>query len=128
MQVLNEKTNRMPGVSLDAENHAVLLEGEAYPEDVLDYANQRVFISLTGAFQKISILTYDWELFKGSDYPVVPSKVWIRAVIMNSLSFDVIWKDFLIQSKVQLSSSVKQKWTKDCHVTAYIYGVLLLLL
>ena len=34
MQVLNEKTNRMPGVSLDAENHAVLLEGEAYPEDV----------------------------------------------------------------------------------------------
>ena len=34
MQVLNEKTNRMPGVSLDAENHAMLLEGEAYPEDV----------------------------------------------------------------------------------------------
>ena len=34
MQVLKEKTNRMPGVSLDAENHAVLLEGEAYPEDV----------------------------------------------------------------------------------------------
>ena len=34
MKVLNEKTNRMPGVSLDAENHAVLLEGEAYPEDV----------------------------------------------------------------------------------------------
>ena len=34
MQVLNEKTNRMPGVSFDAENHAVLLEGEAYPEDV----------------------------------------------------------------------------------------------
>lgn len=34
MQVLNEKTNRMPGVSLDAETHAVLLEGEAYPEDV----------------------------------------------------------------------------------------------
>ena len=32
---------------------------EAYPEDVLDYANQRAFISLTGAFQKISILTYD---------------------------------------------------------------------
>ena len=29
---------------------------EAYPEDVLDYANQRSFISLTGAFQKISIL------------------------------------------------------------------------
>jgi len=24
----------MPGVSLDTENHAVLLEGEAYPEDV----------------------------------------------------------------------------------------------
>ena len=34
MQVLNEKTNRMPGVSLDAKNHAMLLEGEAYPEDV----------------------------------------------------------------------------------------------
>ena len=34
MQVLNEKTNRMPGVSLDTKNHAMLLEGEAYPEDV----------------------------------------------------------------------------------------------
>jgi hypothetical protein len=34
MQVLNVKTNRMPGVSLDAKNHAMLLEGEAYPEDV----------------------------------------------------------------------------------------------
>lgn len=34
MQVLNEKTNRMLGVSLDAKNHAMLLEGEAYPEDV----------------------------------------------------------------------------------------------
>ena len=34
MQILNEKTNRMPGVSLDAKNHAMLLEGEAYPEDV----------------------------------------------------------------------------------------------
>lgn len=34
MQVLNEKTNRMPGVSLDIKNHAMLLEGEAYPEDV----------------------------------------------------------------------------------------------
>ena len=34
MQVLNEKTNRMPGVSLDAKNHVMLLEGEAYPEDV----------------------------------------------------------------------------------------------
>ena len=32
---------------------------EAYPKDVLDYTNQRAFISLTGAFQKISILTYD---------------------------------------------------------------------
>ena len=34
MQVLNEKTNRMPGVSLDTKNLAMLLEGEAYPEDV----------------------------------------------------------------------------------------------
>ena len=36
MQVLNEKTKRMPGLSLDAENHDILLEGEAYPEDVAD--------------------------------------------------------------------------------------------
>ena len=34
MQVLNGKTARMPGVSLDAESNAILVEGEAYPEDV----------------------------------------------------------------------------------------------
>ena len=34
MQVLNGKTARMPGVSLDAENNAIIVEGEAYPEDV----------------------------------------------------------------------------------------------
>ncbi len=34
MQVLNEKTKRMPGLSLDAENNDMLMEGEAYPEDV----------------------------------------------------------------------------------------------
>ncbi len=34
MQVLNGKTVRMPGVSLDAESNAILVEGEAYPEDV----------------------------------------------------------------------------------------------
>ena len=34
MQVLIEMTNRMPGISLDADNNALLLKGEAYPEDV----------------------------------------------------------------------------------------------
>ena len=34
MQVLNGKTARMPGVTLDAESNAILVEGEAYPEDV----------------------------------------------------------------------------------------------
>ena len=29
---------------------------EAYPQDVLDYANKRAFISLTGAFQKSSLV------------------------------------------------------------------------
>ncbi len=34
MDIINEKSNRMPGVTHDAESRLIIINGEAYPEDV----------------------------------------------------------------------------------------------
>lgn len=34
MDIINEKSNRMPGVTHDAESRLITISGEAYPEDV----------------------------------------------------------------------------------------------
>ena len=92
MDTINQKTTRMPGVTHDPSSSVIIINGEAYPEDVIasfDPIIERLSVILSGPDAQPTEIRFELQYFNsGSSRKILEI---IRLIASAAVEHKIVW-------------------------------------